>query len=125
MRATEQFLADCAPYGKVKTIRSDNGTEFTSEDFSSLLRKNNLKHERSAPYSPHQNGTAEMQWRTIFETGRCMILDKKLPKELWPYAVHTAVYTRNRCLNLRVNKTPCEALTGRRPNISNMRGFGC
>ena len=51
VRATEQFLADCAPYGKVKIIRSDNGTEFTSEDFSSLLRKNNIKHERSAPYS--------------------------------------------------------------------------
>ena len=72
VRATEQFLADCAPYGKVKTIRSDNGTEFTSEDFSSLLRKNNIKHERSVPYSPHQNGTAERQWRTIFEMGRCM-----------------------------------------------------
>ena len=125
VRATEQFLADCAPYGKVKTIRSDNGTEFTSEDFSSLLRKNNIKHERSAPYSPHQNGTAERQWRTIFEMGRCMLLDKKLPKELWPYAVHTAIYTRNRCLNSRVNRTPFEALTGRRPNISNMRIFGC
>ena len=125
LRATEQFLADCAPYGKVKTIRSDNGTEFTSEDFSSPLRKNNIKHERSAPYSPHQNETAERQWRTIFEMGRCMLLDKKLPKELWPYAVHTAVYTINRCLNSRVNKTPCEAWTGRRPNISNMRVFGC
>ena len=127
VRATEQFLAGCAPYGKVKTIRSDNGTEFTSEDFSSLLRKNNIKHERSAPYSPHQNGTAESerQWRTIFEMGRCMLLDKKLPKELWPYAVHTAVYTRNRCLSSRVNRTPFEALTGRRPNISNMRIFGC
>ena len=125
VRATEQFLADCAPYGKVKTTRSDNGTEFTSEDFSSLLRKNNIKHERSAPYSPHQNGTAERQWRTIFDMGRCMLLDKKLPKELWPYAVHTAVYMRNRCLNSRVNRTPFEALTGRRPNISNMRIFGC
>ena len=122
VRATVQFLADCAPYGKVKTIRSDNGTEFTSEDFSSLLRKNNIKHERSVPYLPHRNGTAERQWRTIFEMGRCMLLDKKLPKELC--AVHTAVYTRNRCLNSRVNKTPCEALTGRRPNISNMGVFG-
>ncbi|PIK56502.1 hypothetical protein BSL78_06571 [Apostichopus japonicus] len=25
----EKFLADCAPYGKVKCIRSDNGSEFT------------------------------------------------------------------------------------------------
>lgn len=29
VRATEKFFADVAPYGKIKCIRSDNGTEFT------------------------------------------------------------------------------------------------
>lgn len=53
MQATEKFLADTAPYGKVKCIRSDNGTEFTCKDFQTLLRKNGIKHETSAPYSPH------------------------------------------------------------------------
>ena len=33
LRATEKFLADPSPYGKVKSIRSDNGTEFTSQAF--------------------------------------------------------------------------------------------
>ena len=58
-RATEQFLADTAPYGSVKRLRSDNGGEYISEEFKSLLLKNHIKHETSAPYSPHQNGTAE------------------------------------------------------------------
>ena len=31
--ATEKFLADCAPYGIVKCIRSDNGTKYTSSAF--------------------------------------------------------------------------------------------
>ncbi len=31
--ATEKCLADIAPYGKVKCIRSDNGTEFTSREY--------------------------------------------------------------------------------------------
>ena len=59
MQATEKFLADVSPYGKVKCMRSDNGTEFTGGDFQALLRKSKIRHETTAPYSPHQNGTAE------------------------------------------------------------------
>ena len=50
VQATERFLADIAPYGEVKCIRSDNGTEFTSRDFQALLTKNRIRHETSAPY---------------------------------------------------------------------------
>ena len=52
-RATEPFLADTAPYGSVERLRSDNGGEYISEEFKSLLLKNHIKHEASAPYSPH------------------------------------------------------------------------
>ena len=48
--ATEKFFADAAPYGTVKRMRTDNGTEFTCEDFRSLLTKNHIKHKKSAPY---------------------------------------------------------------------------
>lgn len=66
-QATEKFIADVAPYGKIKCIRSDNGTEFTGQEFQSLLRSNGIRHETSAPYSPHQNGTAERGLRTLSE----------------------------------------------------------
>ena len=52
VRATEQFLVDTAPYGTVKRLRSDNGGGYISEEFKSLLLKNHMKHEFSAPYSP-------------------------------------------------------------------------
>ena len=45
LRATQKFLADSSPYGKVKSIRSDNGTEFTSKVFENLLMKHSIKHE--------------------------------------------------------------------------------
>lgn len=61
-KATEKFIADVAPYGKIKCIQSDNGTEFTRQEFQSLLRSNRIRHETSAPYSPHQKGTAERGW---------------------------------------------------------------
>ena len=50
---TQQFLADIAPIGKVKCIRSDNGGEFISSKFKSILRENQIKHQTCAPYSPH------------------------------------------------------------------------
>ena len=64
MDATERFFADLAPYCKVKCMRSDNGGEFTSVSFEALLRKNRIRHDTSAPYSPHQNGTGEpyLKW---------------------------------------------------------------
>ncbi|MCW4346512.1 MAG: reverse transcriptase domain-containing protein [Candidatus Thiodiazotropha endolucinida] len=124
VRATEKFLADSAPFGDVKCIRSDNGTEFTCSAFKTLLRNNHIRHETSAPYSPHQNGTAERHWRTVFEMGRCLLIQSGLRKELWPYAVMCATYIRNRCYSKHLKLTPFHALTGKKPNLSNMRVFG-
>ena len=58
---TKKYLA---PYGHVKCLQTDNGTEFTSESFQWLLVLNRIKHEQSALYSPHQNGNAEWSWQT-------------------------------------------------------------
>ena len=60
------FLADTAPYGKIKCIRSDNGTEFPGKHYQALLSKNGIRHETSAPYSPYQNGTAERNWPGVY-----------------------------------------------------------
>ena len=124
VEATEKFLADATPSGKIKRIRTDNGMEFLGQGFKSILRKNAIKHETSAPYSPHQNRKVERGWRTLFEMARCLLLEANLPKELWTYAVMTAVYIRNRCFNSRLGKTPYEALTTRQPNLANMHVFG-
>ena len=81
-KATARLLADVAPYGTIKCIRSDNETEFTCEKFRSLLVKNQIKHENSAPYSPHQNGTVERAWRSLFYMARCLLLEANLPKNV-------------------------------------------
>ncbi len=74
VEATKKFLADSAPYGSVKCLRSDNGGKFILEKFKTLLSENKIKHETSAPYSPHQNGTAKRHWRTLFEMGGRMLI---------------------------------------------------
>lgn len=124
VRATERFFADIAPYGKIKCIRSDNGTEFTSKEFQSIISKNAIRHETSAPYSPHQNGTPERNWRTLFEMARCMLIESNLPRELWEHAIQTAAAVRNRCYNKRTGQTPYYMLTGKVPDLSRMNVFG-
>ena len=118
--AEERFLADTAPYGTVKHIRSDNGTEFTCKSFKSLLVKYRIKHETSAPYSPHQNGTVERGWRSLFLYDKRSVVRGKVAKS----AVMHSAYIRNRCYNERTGKTPYEVLTGQKPDLGNMHVFG-
>ena len=86
--ATKEFLADVFPFGKVKCLGSDNGSEFISKECEASC----ICHEKSAPHSPHQNETAERSWRSLFEMGRCLLIEAKLHKYLWTYAVLTASY---------------------------------
>ena len=57
--ATKKCIADTTSYGRIKSLRSDYRSEFKSNDFQKLLCNNSIRHEMSAPYSPHQNGTTE------------------------------------------------------------------
>ena len=113
-----------APYRRVKSIRSDQGDEFESKEFHKLCLDNKIVHERSAPHSPHQNGTAVRQWRTLFEVSGCLLIDSKLPKSMWPYALMCSSFIRNRCFNTRLNMTPLEAMTDKKPNLAKMHTFG-
>ena len=61
-QATARFIADMAPYGSIKTLRTDCGTEYTCSEFKELTLKNKIHLEFSAPYSQHQNGIKFLAW---------------------------------------------------------------
>ena len=46
-------------YGVPAQLVSDNGPQFTSEEFQQFLKRNGIKHITSAPYHPATNGLAE------------------------------------------------------------------
>lgn len=48
-----------ARFGVPQQIVSDNGSQFTSSDFSSFLSENGVRHIRIAPFHPSSNGLAE------------------------------------------------------------------
>jgi len=85
-----------------------------------------IRHERTAPHTPEQNGKAERDNRTIVECARTLIQAKNLPKFLWAEAVSTAIYTLNRVSKASndITTTAYEAWTGKIPNLHHMRTFG-
>ena len=44
---------------------TDNGPQFTSDEFSHFLKQNGVKHIRCSPYHPASNGLAERFVRTF------------------------------------------------------------
>ena len=48
-----------AAYGLPDQVVTDNGPQFTSDEFGSFLKSQGIKHVRSAPYHPASNGLAE------------------------------------------------------------------
>jgi transposase InsO family protein len=77
---------------KIKVLRSNNGGEYTSKDFSNLCIEAGIKREFTIPYNPQQNKVAERKNRTIIKATKAMIHDQSLPMTLWAKACMTTVY---------------------------------
>lgn len=91
-------------------MRSDNGGEFTSNDFNDFCKEAGIKRELTTPYNPQQNGVAERKNRTIVEATKALIHDQDLPMHLWEEATRTVVYVQNKSpQRILGNKTPKEA----------------
>ena len=63
----------------VKLLRTDNGGEYTSNDFVKYCAEKGISHQLTNPYCPEQNGVAERLNRTIMEATRSMIYQAGLP----------------------------------------------
>ncbi|CAI7735442.1 unnamed protein product [Closterium sp. NIES-53] len=111
----------------VKAIRTDQGGEFLSKDFSLWLKKNGIRHSLIMPYSAAMNGIAERANRTITETARGLLIEAGLPYYLWPDAVRSACVAKNRALNhVGAEKwVPYVEWIGRNPKVDMLRVFGC
>ena len=107
-------------------LRYDNGKEYTSKKFNHFCEEAGIEHQLIAPYTPQQNGVIERKNITIFEMTRCFMHEKGLPKEYGAEATNIVVFLLNRLpIKLVDGKTPFEAWYGFKPNMKNLKIFGC
>ena len=101
----------------IKCLRSDNGGEFTSNEFNEFFEIRGIKRQFST--TPQQNGVVERKNMTVQEAAKTMLNEAKIPDGYWREATYTTVYVQNRG-QIRVNsdKTPYELWLGK-PTLVN------
>ncbi|GMF36315.1 unnamed protein product [Phytophthora fragariaefolia] len=99
----------------IKRLRSDNGDKYTDKLFKAYLNRNGIKHEKTVPYMPQQNGLAERMNRSLVEMARCMLYHEGIDKKWWAESVNTAAWIINRIPNSVNNKTPYEIVNKAKP----------
>ena len=100
---------------KIKTIQTDNGREFCNDTdkaqslFQIVLERLGIRHKRTRPYSPWQNGVVERSHRVdneIFYARRRFSSEEEMYKSFKRYATRT----NNICRKILKFKSPNEIL---------------
>jgi hypothetical protein len=94
------------------------------KSLTSLLR-HGYAVEPTAPNSPHQNGPVERPHRDIGNSIRAMLSGASLVPRFWPYAFYHFLRLHNMTIHVDQDKTPYEICSGRNPDRSRLRTFGC
>jgi hypothetical protein len=110
---------------RIKCLRSDNGGEFTSNEFMDYCSSDGIKNKFFVARTPQQNGVVERKNRIVQEMARTILMDSKLIDIFWIQAVHTALHIQNRVmLKNNTDKTLYELWKGRPTNVKHFIFFG-
>ena len=124
----EYFNLDCAREGlKIIRYHADGAPELISLDIVSFLAERGCRVTFSSPYTPEQNGLAEVSNRVIWEPALTMLMACVLPLTFWVYAVQYSTVLAN-CFPTWTHKgwmSPLECKYGIVPDISLFHKFGC
>ncbi|GJX29327.1 putative RNA-directed DNA polymerase, partial [Tanacetum coccineum] len=111
---------------RIKTVRSDNGTEFINNKMEQFLKENGIVHQTSCAYTPQQNGIAERKHRHLLNVARSLMFQGNIPLCFWTDCILTATYLINRLpSSVLAGRSPFSMLYGREPSLSHLRCFGC
>ncbi|UYV60111.1 K02A2.6-like [Cordylochernes scorpioides] len=103
----EQLRCLFARFGIPRTLVSDNGTGFTSEEFRQFMTRNGIRHLRTAPFHPSSNSLAERAVQTI-KTGLKKVQQGSISQRL---AEILLGYRRTPIAS--IGKSPSEMMFGR------------
>lgn len=123
---TFKTMVEAETRAKIKTLRTDRGGEFTSNEFKSFCESLGINRQLTTPYSPQQNGVVERRNRTLLEMTRSILKHTNVPNYLWDEGIRHSTYLINRVgTKVLEASTPYETIKGRKPNIGHLKVFGC
>ena len=114
----------------VETVQTDGG-ELNCQEFREFCNNhepNVIDFRMSPPHTQALNGFVERHIGIDKDRAGCMLAQANLPGRFIKYALEYAVYVGNLVHNPLLNKTPMEALTGRKPDQKHYKAlhlFGC
>lgn len=109
----------------VSELRCDNGLEYASNEFKAWCKIKSIFVNYTTPHTPQLNGKAERLNRTLVEKTRAMLGGTNNNKALWNEAVRVASYLYNRSPTKANDRTAYEMWNGQKPNLKNIKIFGC
>ena len=110
----------------IKTLRSDSGGEYMSNEFQSFLQNKGIISQRSCSYTPQQNGVAERKNRHLLDVVRTLLIETYVPPKFWVDVLTTATYLINRLPSQKLGlDTPYFRLHQCQPKYDNLHTFGC
>jgi len=128
-RVFKNLVTNILPqYGvKVKVLFSDNGGEYTSDEFMTYCHRSGIQTLHTAPRTPEQNGICERFNRTLVEALRTVLLTSCMARSFWGEFVLSITYIRNHLphSSLPDDMSPIEAAFGTVPDVSRFRTLGC
>ena len=124
----EYFAIDCAREGmKIVRYHADGAPELISSEIVQFLAERGCRVTFSSPYTPEQNGLAEISNRVIWEPAITMLMACLLPMMFWTYAVMYSAAIAN-CFPTWTCKglmSPLQCKYGIIPDVTLFRIFGC
>ena len=96
-----------------------------SDQFRDLCNEKGIQHQLSIPRTPQQNGVVEQRNRTLLEMVRSMMAQAHLPITFWGDSLLTATFILNQVPTKSIASTLYELWTGRKPNLSVLKPWGC
>ena len=113
------------PTCKLVTIRDDKGPEFIGNRIAAWRREHGIQAQHTVRATPMQNGRAERGFRDLAESATCILARAGMTISWWAEAAHASNYVYNRFPHSALGCSPFELWYGRKPNIANLRVWGC
>ncbi|SYW84865.1 uncharacterized protein UHO2_05824 [Ustilago hordei] len=119
--------AEIAMDHTLKCICSDNRTEWSSLAAEEWKREAGFKWQKTTPYVSIQNGRAEHTIRSLQEKMHAMLVQRSVPKGLWPYTIMAAGHVLNLTPSANANRIPYKDFhcTTAHSLVKQLHVFGC